>query len=52
MVSEMQMLQAWGKAFGSMVSDNCSASLKDKSFEVNTKSLGVCAWFEFQALCL
>lgn len=28
------------------------ASLKDMSFEVNIKSLGVCAGFKFQALCL
>lgn len=40
------------KAFGSVVSDNCSASLKDKSFEVNIKSFSLCAWFKFQALYL
>lgn len=28
------------------------ASLKDMSFEVNIKSLGVCAWLKFQALYL
>lgn len=40
------------RAFGSVVPEHPSASLKDKSFEVNIKSLGVCAWFKFQALYL